>query len=207
MLRLRSLFILILLVVLSNASKADIQRLGPNYFVAGVASDQFQYFAAPDVIGRQRQANWCWAACVQMVLNFHGLYVRQEDVVTRIFGEQINKSASSDQILRALNGWAPDYRGRFSAVASTPYVFNDNDVINDLAYRWPLIVGLQNSDGSGHTYVLTAIFFSVDRYNQPVFDRVVLRDPWPSNESKQFWSWNDFRSKLTFLARVHVFRL
>ncbi len=207
MLARRVFFAVVLLGFLANASKAEFTRLGPNYFVAGVVSDQFKYSAAPEVQGRQRQANWCWAACVQMVLNFHGLTVSQEQIVNRIFGQQIDQSASADQILQALNGWAPDYRGRFSAIASTRYIMNDNDVIGDLAYRWPLIVGLQNSDGSGHTYVLTAIFFSLDSFNQPVFDKVVLRDPSPANQSRQEWSWAAFQAKLTLTARVHVFRL
>ena len=50
-----------------------MERLAPNYFVAGIPTDEFRYFAAPESTGRQRQVNWCWAAVVQMVLNAQGL--------------------------------------------------------------------------------------------------------------------------------------
>ena len=190
-----------LLLAIASTSKGHSEQLGPNYFVAGVPTERFEYFAA-----RQKHTNWCWAATVQMILNFHGLYVSQEQVVDRIFQQQVNQSATSNQILEALHGWAPDYRGRFSAIASTPYIFSQQELIHDLAHCWPLIVGLKNGDGSGHTYVLTAVYYSFDRYRRPVIDKVVLRDPWPSSKSKQDWSWSTVQSNLTFAARVKVFR-
>jgi hypothetical protein len=201
------ILVAVLLVVPTNTPRADIQQLGPNYFVAGVPTSQFEYFAAPEVAGRQHQANWCWAACVQMVLNYHGLYVRQEQVVQKIFGRQVDAPGTPQQILAALSGWAPDVRGRFSAIRASPYVFQGSDIVQDLAYRWPLIVGVRNPDGSGHAYVLTAVYYSVDAYNRPMFDKVVLRDPWPSNRSKQEWLWRDFQSRVSFAARVYVTRL
>src|SRR5262245_47098196 len=104
----------ILLFSLTAGSRADILQIGPNSYIAGIQTREFQYFAAPEVAGRQRQQNWCWAACVQMVLNYHGLYVTQEQVVQRIFGQQADSPADENRILTALSGWAPDIRGRFS---------------------------------------------------------------------------------------------
>lgn len=197
----RLLIAAFLLVAIASSSKAHWERLESNYFVAGVPTNQFQYFEA-----RQRKANWCWAATVQMVLNFHGLYVSQEQVVDRIFRQQVNEGATPDQILEALHGWAPDYRGRFSAITSTPYIFSDADLVNDLTDCWPLIVGLKNGDESGHTYVLTAVYYRLDRNRRPILDKVILRDPWPSNKSKQEWSWDKVQPNLTFAARIRVFR-
>jgi hypothetical protein len=217
----------IFLFTLTTFSRADIVQIGPNSYLAGVSTNEFQYFAAPEVAGRQRQTNWCWAACVQMVLNYHGLYVTQEQVVQRIFGQQINQGADETQILAALSGWAPDVRGRFSAIIASPYVW-DQALITDLAYKWPLIAALRNEDGqSGHAYVLTALQFHKEAYisgynrvyargrwyivpiyaQRPVFDYVVLRDPWPDNESRQVWTWDKFRSRLMNLNRVYTVRL
>jgi hypothetical protein len=71
-------FLLISYALLFSAlSCADIKQLDQNLFVAGVQSGEFDYFASPNQNGRQRQANWCWAASIQMVLNYHGLYVSQ----------------------------------------------------------------------------------------------------------------------------------
>lgn len=218
--------LIVCFLIAGSAVRADIVPIAPNTFVAGIRSDEFRYFAAPEVAGRQRQSNWCWAACVQMVLNYHGLIVNQEEVVQRVFGRQIDQPADNSQILLALSGWAPDFRGRFSAITAIPYAWNGS-LISDLAYKWPLIAGLKNADGSGHAYVLTALQYHNENYvmfyrygfcqgrvcQQPVygqrtvFDYVFLRDPWPSNESLQKWTWSQFQANLLFLDGVHVIRL
>lgn len=196
------------LFLFTASSYSDIRQLGPNYFIAGVPTDQFQFFAAPEFAGRQRQANWCWAACIQMVLNYHGLYVTQEQIVSRIYGWQVDRPGTLEQVLYALSGWAPDVRGRFSSIVASPYIMSGSDIVQDLAYRWPLIVGLRGKRPGdiGHAYVLTAVYYSVDPYNRPLFDKVVLRDPWPTNASRQEMSWYEFQSRLMFAARVYVIR-
>lgn len=186
---------------------ADLQQLGPNLFVAGVPSAQFEFFVAPEQNGRQRQTNWCWAASVQMVLNYHGLFVSQEQIVQRIYGAQVDQPAQPAQILEALSGWAPDARGRYSAIYASPYTFSGSQIVQDLAYRWPIIVGLRNANGGGHALVLTAVYYSVDQWNNPIFQSVVLRDPWPGSPSRQEMTWVDFQQRLTFMARVYVQRL
>ncbi|HEV7448614.1 MAG TPA: papain-like cysteine protease family protein [Steroidobacteraceae bacterium] len=197
----------IALASIASASRADIQQLGPNLFVAGVPSGQFDFFAAPAQAGRQRQANWCWAASVQMVLNYHGLFVAQEQIVQRIYGAQVDLPAQPDQILAALSGWAPDARGRYSAIYASPYTLSGSQIVQDLAYRWPLIAGLRNPNGGGHAVVVTAVYYSVDQWNNPIFQRVVIRDPWPTNPSRQELSWEEFQQRVMFMAHVHVQRL
>ncbi len=185
---------------------ADIYNLGPGLWAAAVPSDEFDFFAAPRFEGRQHQQNWCWAACVQMTLNYHGLRVTQEEVVQRVFGRQVDAPGSPEMILTALSGWAPDQRGRFSAIHASPYVMRGSDIVRDLAHRWPLIVGLSERRG-GHAYVLTAVEYSVDpRNNEPIFHGVVLRDPWPGRRSRVKLDWATFERKLTFMARVSVTR-
>jgi hypothetical protein len=193
--------------LLPGLGRADMQQLGPNYFAAGVLSGEFEFFAAPQQQGRQRQQNWCWAATTQMVLNYHGLYVTQEQVVARIFGKLVDSPAEPKQILEALSGWAPDTRGRFSQIYAIPYLLQGSDIVRDLAFKWPLIVGLKQPGQIGHAYVLTAVFYAVGPLNEPIFDKVVLRDPWPGNPSRIEMSWQEFQSRVLFLARVYVNRL
>jgi hypothetical protein len=187
--------------------RSEVVQISPRLYSAGVPRQQFNYYAAPLVEGRQRQSNWCWAATIQMVLNYHGLYVSQEQIVARVFGNLVNQPGSPDNIMRALSGWAPDTRGRFSQIQALPYNIRGSDVVNDLAYRWPLIVGLRQPGGIGHAYVLTAVTYAVGANNQPIFQSAILRDPWPSNPSRIQISWNEFQSRLIFVTRVHVKRL
>lgn len=194
-------------LVFSRVSTAEIWQLQPNLYVAGIPSEQFEYFASPNQQGRQRQANWCWAASVQMVLNYHGLFVSQEQVVQRIYGLQIDRPAGPDQILFALSGWAPDNRGRFSSIHATPYTVSGAQIVQDLANRWPLIVGLSNPNGGvGHAVVVSAVYYTVDPANNPIFQGVVIRDPWPESPSRQELTWAEFQSRLMFMAHVYVNR-
>lgn len=201
--------LLILGIILAGTPNlwADLEQISPGEYMAGVSAEEFEFYAATEVNGRQRQSNWCWAACVQMVLNFHGLFVTQEEVVQRIFGDRVNQPGQPRQILAALSGWAPDARGRYSEIFASPYVLRGSQIVQDLAYKWPLIVGLANPEGGGHALVLTAVIYRVDVMNEPIFEGVVLRDPWPDNESRQTMAWEEFRRRLTFIARVSVRRL
>jgi hypothetical protein len=87
------------IVALSNG-QANVQQIGPNYFVAGVNTEQFNYVAANS---RQRANNWCWAACIQMVLNYHGLYITQEDIVRQCYGGLYDAPGGYEQFSVGLN--------------------------------------------------------------------------------------------------------
>lgn len=196
----------LLLLVGSSPVLAERAQIGPGHFVAGVPTDQFIHFAAPEGGGRQRMHNWCWAACIQMVLNYHGVYVKQEEIVQRIFGALVDAPANPQQILGALQGWAPDARGGYSEILADSRNLDPLSVIQDLEYRWPLIVGLSGPGNTGHAYVLTAVQFQVDQMNQPYIYRYVLRDPYPTKQSRVEMSAQEFMARCTFATRVHVRR-
>ena len=182
----------------TNAQLA-INQLGQNYYVAGPDSNEVQQIAA-----EQRCENWCWATCVQMVLNYHGLYVEQEQIVQKVYGGLPCKTGNAENIMNALSGWAPDSNGRFSQIFSQYGVYNGSDIVDQLSRKWPIIVGLKQE---GHAYVLTAIYYSIDQWNNPIIDKVVLRDPWPTNPSKKEMKWNTFISKQPEFFKVWVKRL
>ena len=80
-----------------------------------------------------------------------------------------------------------------------------SDIVADLAYHWPLIVGFKTNQGIGHACVLTAVCYTVNQYNnEPIFQSVVIRDPWPSSQSRNIMSWKQFVNTLIFIARVRV---
>ena len=198
-----------------NINAQSCTQLGPNYFSCGVPTSEFEYMRATSVnYGEQIQSNWCWAACVQMVLNYHGLSVNQLDVVTRIYGSPyVNQPADEQQILYALSGWAADYRGRYSSINAYGGNTSVQEIINGLSGKWPLIVGLRNSEGSiGHACVLTAIYYSNQYDNYGNFtgyvpEKVVIRDPFPTNVSRQELSWTDFQNRAFMVLKIWVTRL
>jgi hypothetical protein len=209
-------FILIIVFIAdwSVASAQSCSQIGPNYFSCGVPTQEFEFMRAQSMNGgSQLQSNWCWAACVQMVLNYHGLQVSQQDVVRRIFGPgEPNNPAHEPQILAALSGWAPDARGGYSQIFAQGGFTPLEQIIEALAYKWPLIVGLRNPNGGvGHAYVMTGIYYTVqvNAWGNPVGyipDRVILRDPWPGNLSRQEISWYEFQQRCMMAVKVWVSR-
>jgi hypothetical protein len=192
------------IVALSNG-QANVQQIGPNYFVAGVNTEQFNYVAANS---RQRANNWCWAACIQMVLNYHGLYITQEDIVRQCYGGLYDAPGGYEQFSVGLNRWAYNNRGSVSKVSFNSYPTNSNEIVNFLSSNWPLIVGINTGGDIGHAYVLTAIYYSIgtDQYGNAVAlpDKVVLRDPSPGQVSRQEWPWQTFANHVTHVYKVWV---
>lgn len=182
-----------------------VVELRPGYYCAGIPSEEFEYYVAPETAGKQRQSNWCWAACIQMILNYHGVRVTQEQIVRRVFGTLVDSPAGPDAVLAALSGWAVTSKGKNVMISATPFIFSGSEIVYDLAYHWPLIIGLSTPDVLGHACVLTAVSYTVDPYsNQPIFQSVVIRDPWPGRQSRIEMPWMEFYRRLTFIARVRV---
>lgn len=203
--RIVAALLLFISLLLSPAFAQTVVEVQPGYYYAGIPSSQFESLAAPDTSGKQRQGNWCWAASIQMILNFHGVDVTQEEIVSRVFGDLIDAPASPDTVLSALSGWAVDSSGQSVLVSASPYVSEVSEIVYDLAYQQPMVIGLITEDGIGHACVLTAISYTVDPYSgQSKLLSVVIRDPWPDRQSRIELSWNEFCSRLMFIARVRV---
>jgi hypothetical protein len=204
------LFLFAALVASTGArtQQPSIQQVAPGVFAAGIPTNEFEFFAAPSTEGHQRQSNWCWAACVQMVLNYRGIPVTQEQVVQRVFGGAVpNLPGQPYQILQALSGWAFTRNGQRVMISSSPVVFNGSDIVRDLAERWPIIAGVRMPGNTGHAFVLTAVTYQVDMYNRPIFLTAVLRDPWPASQSRIEVPWVDFQQNCMFIARVRIARM
>lgn len=177
-------------------------------WIASVPRADFESVAAPDGGGKQRESNWCWAACVQMVLRYHGLAVSQEQVVQRIFGDHRDSTATEDQVLKALNATGFSTKGIKAKIQAMFYRFQDNLGIQDLSRDWPLIVGLKGGvpNAPGHCYVLVAVRYkeAQDGRLQPL--TFFLMDPWPGNQTRIEMSESEFARRFGFAVRIRVQR-
>jgi hypothetical protein len=166
-------------------------------YSAGVQSENFQFIAAQST---QNKTNWCWAACVQMVLRYQNLDVRQDVIVTKAYGSTVNQPADCGVIANAANNWNIGGKTIRTYQQSSA---NGPQLVDDLARKYPVIIGL-NIPGQniGHAYVLTAIFYTRNAQNQIVPWKVVLRDPWPNNPSRLELPWDNFRSRINCIVRA-----
>src|SRR5713101_6521279 len=93
--------LVILLAILVWAPPSLGQMLGPPYpqlIDSEIARDEFDFFAAA-----QRQNEWCWAASIQMILNWYHLPVDQAQIVARNYGAPINQGGTDQMISASLN--------------------------------------------------------------------------------------------------------
>ncbi len=202
----KGIVLLTCMLTIAPLHAQSVLKIGNNLFTAGIPTKEFEHYAAPLESGRQRQENWCWAACIQMVLNYHGLKIDQEQIVTRIFGSPIDLPGNPEHVLSALSGWAPNQFGGYSTIHSDYGVYSPLDIINNLAAKWPIIVGLRNRTSlqQAHAYVLTAVYYTVNQYQEPIIEHVVLRDPFPGNPSRQVISWIEFKQRYPIYFKVWV---
>lgn len=180
-----------------------IGKIGPNLWVAGLPSVVVERLAAPENWGRQRRQNWCWAAAIQMRFGIGGLEITQEQVVQRIFGGDIDNGGTPQQIMDALSGGTFTASGKPALLRAQPLRKWD-DMIDDLSFGNPLIVGMKNTDDSLHAVVVTAVTYSHGPVGTPVLQSVVTRDPWPYNASLQELPWDGFVHRATFIIRSWI---
>jgi hypothetical protein len=152
----------------------------------GIPSNNFNYFSAS-----QNNSNWCWAASMQMIFNYYGVSISQEQIVARSygvdpFGQLPNWTGSFQVITSNLNNWSIDNYGRLYQVsaslnwgAPTPAY-----LIQELAAQRPVLIGYKSGPNSGHAVVITACSY-IPTMNGPIIQSVVVRDPWPSDQNIQ----------------------
>ncbi|MGM8227790.1 C39 family peptidase [Cellvibrio sp. ARAG 10.3] len=151
----------------------------PQY--VGILSHQMDFVAAA-----QRNSQWCWAAAIQMVLNYYGININQEQIVYRTYGadpygQLPNWAGSLDAITRNLNNWSIDNYGRpYRVMASLNWGAPTPEVLlQELGQNRPVIVGYKSGPDTGHAVVITAASY-VYTAQGLIIQTVVVRDPWPS---------------------------
>lgn len=191
-----------------SLGRADTVQLAPGIYQSGVPTQRFELSAMPDQWGRQRMSQWCWAASSQMVLNFHGVPVSQEDVVLRAYGGFLDRpAASTEEIALAIHGWqVVDAFGQPRVVQAVPFTQMDvTELLQDLHFNQPVVMALRNREGGGgHAYVLSSITYQLDAQGWVYPIEVSLRDPWPENPGHITLPWDETLQRMIGYVRVRV---
>lgn len=173
--------ILVFCLLLSiNVSKNYAQQT----YTVGIPSAQFDYYASS-----QRNTNWCWAACIQMILNYYGINITQEQIVQRSYGTDAdgtlpNWAGSFQTITANLNNWNIDNSGNSYVVQAALYFYapNPSYLIQELSNQHPVLIGYNSGQNSGHAVVITACSYILTN-SGPIIQSIVVRDPWPSTSN------------------------
>lgn len=169
--RLRAIAVTVALSVATGCGSGSSDQI----FSVGIPTDRMVEVAA-----EQQGQNWCWAACVQMVLSTKGIKVTQADVVQRTYGAVVDAPGGADAILSRLSGWFQTRSGRTLLAASVvPGPMQEGLLYSYLKNQSPLILGVSYPGASiGHAVVVTAAVFKVSDAGLELKE-VVVRDPWP----------------------------
>jgi hypothetical protein len=168
--QLKSKFIAILLGLM--VSSQSFGQLVP----VGIPRASFNFVAAS-----QQQTEWCWAASSQMILQWYGLRVTQQDVVTRVYGALIDAPGSDNAITAALNAVAVSTDGQLKAVhaVSAAGPPPPSVLIDQLSQKHPILMTFMTGPYSGHAIVITAATYFPTPQG-PIINSIIIRDPWPT---------------------------
>ncbi|MEL6823615.1 MAG: papain-like cysteine protease family protein [Calditrichota bacterium] len=180
----------------ATAQEPDSTKRGDNYYHSGKQSSEFSFFAATRQRNQQRQTNSCWAACIQMLLNSHGMFVTQRELMRDLFGNLPDIPAFHEDILTALSESRAIKRGAKKLEYEVFEVAYPEELTSVVQKRGPMIVEIDSpGDSLRHIVVLSEIFYSNTLYENPVIDKVVLRDPWPTGSPRLELSWIQFKTR------------
>jgi len=181
------------------------QTFGQQAAYVGIPGSNFNYFASS-----QRNSNWCWAASLQMIFNYYGVNITQEQIVARSYGVDPygnlpNWTGSFQVITANLNNWNVDNSGRQYGVsaslnwgAPTPAY-----LIQELSAQRPVLIGYRSSPSSGHAVVITACSY-IQTPSGPFIQTIVVKDPWPSEQNNDTNGRNEYRAdNLANLIQSH----
>lgn len=161
--------ILAILLLATSALAAPAIRVGiPNAQFNTVASSQ-----AKD--------EWCWAASIQMVLNWHGVAVKQKDIVQRIYGKTVNAAATEAAVSEALSGTAYT-RSRHQVTIYSRHYDGAPDaglLLREMRRRHPMLITVRTGERRMHAVVITAAEYAPGPRG-PVVTSLLVRDPKPT---------------------------
>lgn len=148
----------------------------------------------------QDKDNWCWAACVQMVLDYYGISVSQYSIVQRTYGTDEDFTANQEDIILALDGWTVDDT---TIKTDDEHYKSAKTLIDAVATGRPLIIGMdEDSSSTGHAYVLTHIFFKRDSYGNMTPTRVVVLNPAKTGDLEESLDWTDFYDRINTIITL-----
>jgi hypothetical protein len=157
----------------------------------------------------QEKDSWCWAAGIQMILQYNHIDKSQEEIVERAYGRRYdgtlpNLGASAETISNNLTNWHVDITGRDLVVNSSLFrgIPQDEDIVQYLAGDQPILISYRSSISSNHAVVITSCRYE-ETSSGPKIKQITVSDPWPSkinvrNDGVVTYDFDRFRDLIDF---------
>lgn len=152
---------------------------------------------------KQQSTDWCWAACLQMLINHRDIMLSQSDIVSQLKGRIVYDTASPDEIQKYLSN-AYKLKDGTSWKANTRYfpkMINPDVMFRMLGVtKRPLLVSVRLEDDED-TQHLVVVFKTSFRAGGPV-QSITIYDPNDGSESTLSWKEAEERVTAFFIAEV-----
>ena len=174
LLSLSSVLLLISLGCSTNKKQPKVSR-SENIVAKGITTDSMANYAA-----KQIGDNWCWAACIQMVLSVKGIKCDQTSVVKRTFGSTVDLPGGPEHIAKNLSGWFDVPSGQILLNPTLKKGSPKPEILYSyLDSGTPVILAIPNPGlNIGHAVVATGAVFKITESELELME-VVVRDPSP----------------------------
>jgi Papain-like cysteine protease AvrRpt2 len=142
----------------------------------GIPTAEFNFVSAA-----QLRTEWCWAASVQMILNWYDIPVKQSDVVGRIYGRTVDRAATEDAITRALSGTAYTRRNEKIRLHAERRrgLPPTNFLVDELGKRHPMMITFRSTRTMLHAVVVTSAEYEHNANGGVHVTALTFRDPNP----------------------------
>lgn len=151
----------------------------PRGQIVAIDNSVFVAMADPSVgicIRVQEKDNWCWAACVQMALQYDDIHKSQTEIVRQVYGSSYNRTASGNEIAGAFNGWNGLRVRSFNNKTAQSF-------IDELVAGHVLIIGYEE-----HAYLMTHIYYKKTSNGNLSPFKVIMINPKLGKEEVFDWS-------------------
>lgn len=163
----------------AHASRSEAQGAA-GVMAAGIPSEAFARFYRP-----QEKPNWCWAASIEMVLDWARVNVNQRAIVRQVYGvgwdgQPPNNTAQYRHMVRLLNQWGIDDDGDHFVVNARgasrmpPGAW----LLGEIDSGYPVLLAYRSGYLSGHIVVVTGAYYTPTPHG-PTVHGLVLWDPYP----------------------------
>jgi len=193
----------------ASAQNANIKRIGETTYAVGCYARPFEF----DRIMQHAAGNdlfWDWAACIQMALNYGGLFVTQDQVMSLVNGSIDDPIGTPQDLIVSANKTTPhDWSSKDAKIYTAAATIDADVVFDELSAGRPIIVGTRRQGEEGRAYILTAMTYTINRdaggqQTGITPATVVLRDPWPNALANRTVNWVDFVPITASLYTVKV---
>ncbi len=150
------------------AQRVKISELTDGSTLIQINSPLFQNSNGSSFAGSQRRSNWCWAACLELLLRYHGVDESQESLVYRAFGETCDRPGRLIDLKKSVprqTKQGPD--GHSVSIDFSTVSLSEAVILRNLRNAQPLLLGVQGSGQYvGHDVLITGAVYKANKQGQ-----------------------------------------